>query len=941
MKSLLFLLLCLPLRAQENWKEVPVRTFGGVDTYHDSARINDSDSQDARNVLTDSGSLEKRLGNRRIISLGVSQDIRAVHEFITTGGTKYVVFHSSNSVYQTDLGGSPVALTTTSTSYEIDAASIFGNIYVVNGFDPSWSWNGTSTAAVAGMPKCKYIVAANERIYCANTDTSNIRVSVSSFGGAGYWTVPSIRTADSPAYFDFGKADGTGITCFKETPWGKFVGKPTKSFILKGYDNNTYYIRPVDPQIGCVDNRTVQMVEGNLIWLGQNGVYSWNGAGAPGLISREVDPDMKAIRQLASNKAFWNVSSQAEFQAGNLTPIGAGAPVDATTTPGSIFMTSTTFVDTSSANFTAGTMTRTSTDTIGSVTLWLTTRTIYGGDFVDGGAWLTGTNACSGTADGGTCTFGTRPITVACPSGNAKCGFLCEESGLAPMSQSACLGNDPLAYVIVSTFQWVDGCGTTLCTVQAASAIGSGGGSLYIGGITFSTRTYISITNSSLGGSYSLELTTMTGNGFYLSWDSKRNCNSCSGCALINNGVPGYCRDVSVSNVRISSYPSSGTFVSRTFDTTVATPTFSGMTVDYSSGSIGTLTFKEQDSADGASWGTAVAITPPAQPTLQRRYWRYEGDFATTSGTVTATINQVGTMTATTTGYYYSDVHFIGTALTSWLAFDAAESVVGSGSATYGVRAATYSFTSTAATPAWTAQTNHQNIVASTGTSTSLYYQWRALFSIPYATNTISISDGNSQWQEGTAVPAASFGFEQRYGLCAMFSTTTIKNDRCAVYQRNQKWTFFDGPSYYSIGMFDKIPTAGSGNGDGLVWQILRPNLYNDDGTAINAYWTTKDFTLGSPFNEKVLHEMWVDAAYNTYASSVTVGYSANRGTSFTSKDIDLHPARGYVSTFLTLDNGYDLGKFFKFKFSNSGNDQYLKINSFSALMEGKTITHD
>ena len=69
MKWLLLLaLLASPLRADEPVKFDPGQ-FGGLDTFHDSAAIGDTDAQDAENVLTDGGYLEKRTGNRRSATL--------------------------------------------------------------------------------------------------------------------------------------------------------------------------------------------------------------------------------------------------------------------------------------------------------------------------------------------------------------------------------------------------------------------------------------------------------------------------------------------------------------------------------------------------------------------------------------------------------------------------------------------------------------------------------------------------------------------------------------------------------------------------------------------------------------------------------------------------------------------------------------------------------
>ena len=922
----LTILLSLTCKAQENWAQIPIQGFGGVDTYHDSGVIDDHDAQDARNVLTDAGSLEKRPGNRRIVDSGLPNDVRFVGEYVNGSGTRYLIYHSSDAVWQTNLGGAPVKLSTTSTSYEVDCTTIFGNLYCGNNFDNSWFWNGTSTGVVSGMPKCKFLIGENERVYCANTNNSNVRVEISSYGGAGYWTVPSILTVDSPAFWDFVKNDGTGITCFKSTPWGKFVGKPGKTFVLKGYDNNTYYVRPVDMQIGCVDNRTVQMVEGNLVWLGQNGVYSWNGTGAPVLISQEIDNTVKQFRQLSSNSGFWNVTTQAEFQQGDLTASGAGAPISATIYSGAITPSSATF----QTIHTSATLVQVSTTLIpsGTSSLDITSAAIVGGHF----SASAGTDwTCNVDPIGGNTSCDDN-YSALCPSGSTdpQCLHLC--------GPESCSGS--VAVLKIKYISGVDG--TTVLQTDTITGNNSGQEQPQtrdMSGITASTSVLVQFYNSQDSSRAIKKLTIPK--GFNLIFEWKMSCTASGRCPGYA-GSPGAYSDHYISNVRLSSYPAVGTATSQTFDTTVSTPVFGPFQTTISSNSLATLSFQEQDSADGASWGTAAALVPGNRPALQRRYWRLIENFANSRATMTATATQPSTLAAQTTGYYNSAVHFVGSALTSWLAFDATEASVAGGSNTYWVRSSTNFFTIESSTPSWLGQPNHQNIVASTGVvSTGLYYQWRTLFNLNSATNTLVVTDVNSQWQEGTSVPAASLGFEQRYYLCGMYSTTTIKNDLCAVYQRNKKWTLFDGPSYYSIGLYNKIPTAGSGNGDGYLWNIMRPDLYSDDGAAISAYWITKDFSLGAPFNVKTLYEIWTDAKYNTYASSVTIGFAPNKGSSFTSKDVNLNPSSGFVSTFMTLDDGYKDGKYFKFKLSNSTNDHYMKVNSVSAILEKKATTHD
>ena len=443
--SLFLLSSSSPASAQES-EPLQIRDFCGLNTFRDPLKLNPCEAGAVSNMLTDSGFLEKRTGTTRMATILDGFPIRYLSEFIASSGSRYLISHSSSNIYQTDLGSASSAILVVDNGYEIDSVSAFGRHYFVNGKDAPFYWEVSSTSSISGMPTCSYVEFGDERLYCANDTVSSSRVNVSSFGGAGFWTVPSRLTADSPNNFTFQKDDGEGITCFKVTPWGKFIGKRRSFHILKGYDNNTYYKRVIDPSIGCVADRSFQMLDGIAVWLGLDAIYAWDGAGPPENISKDIEPTVLSIRQLNSIVDRWIVNSQLEWEEGTISKNGPTNSWSTTIDPGSIVpssfsVTETTALhfasgtvspagsistataslsiaqyastDTSQADFEAGTITNlNSTSSPGSLTLTGRSEYITNGDFETGGCsgWT-----CNGWAEhAGSGAGGSTSLRKAC-----------------------------------------------------------------------------------------------------------------------------------------------------------------------------------------------------------------------------------------------------------------------------------------------------------------------------------------------------------------------------------------------------------------------------------------------------------------------------------------------------------------------------------------------
>jgi hypothetical protein len=631
------------------------------------------------------------------------------------------------------------------------------------------------------------------------------------------------------------------------------------------------------------------------------GIYSYNGTSQPQLLSRDIDPLIRRIRQLDAQVAQWVVDIQADWQRGTVND--NSRTWDTVTVPGSVIMSSETFVDTSSTQFAMGTLTNVSTDTVDSLRLTVSTRLVNQGDFETSDTWT------CGTSGSGTCTIGavgtinaTTAVRLNDPSG---CGdfYLRVNKG---ESQEAWANNTisqgssgQFSFDFISQIGVLSTSSVRLCFQSTFPGSDPGCGN-----------------NGSLANIYSSTVPI----GFTLLFDF---INQCSGSTRV----------LYIDNVKMSSYVPSGTFTSRSFDTQVTTPTISPFVLNFSSNAQAAVTWQEQDSADGSSWGTAASLSPNASPASKRRYWRYQGNFTTTSGTMTARLEDVGTMTAIGTGTYRSEVHFVGTAISAWKQFNVTET--NPTGIAYHVRASTNIFTVNSSTPVWSYQINNQTVDIATGS----YFQFEIdSTSVTVATQGYVAARAAVNWQEGTAAPVASGYLDHRYYLCATVSSTSLVNDACLVLQKNNRWTTWTGPNIGAMASFDNDLVVGSADTDSRVWKIMQDGVYQDDGEAINAFWTTKDFTFGTPFQEDIVHEVWIDAAYVS-SSTITMGYAANRGSSFSNKSIDLDDVADYVNERVSLDKGYVQGRYFKLKFSNSTLDERFKINAFQIFSENKART--
>ena len=964
---LLLLLAAAPAQGSAVWTENQVQTFCGLDTFHDSSKIADCDSQDVQNFLTDSGTLEKFPGMSRIVTeVLAGYPVKFLGRFVANSGTKFLLIQSSASIYSTTLGGSPTLLQLQTTDDDVDMVQAFGKAYFVNGVDVAWSFDGTSTAAVSAIPTCFFVEFDHERIYCGKTTTSKAQVSVSSFGGAGFWTVPTTLTADSPTSFNFEQNDGKPITCLAKTPYGIFVGKRNSIYIVKGYDNSTYYKRLVSPNIGCVDDRSIQMVDGRLTWLSLEGIYSWDGSGPPALISGKIEPTVLSIRQLNSVLDSWMLTTEIEWETGTFGTNGPSNVWDSDTITGTLMPSSFTFVDTSSANFGAGLMVGISTRIyVSSITLGPNMGTqFFLDDFEDGGfgenptwtedqaGWAIGSAVAAGgrvacrvdaTETSASESNGIRVSSNVTPAGRWGIKLFRKEvtiSGGVTLFRFKFIsdpssGDGYALEAISNNVNPSDGSNMALRLVrrQSGSDVLISSQAINMAPTTSSTHTF-QVERSTVG-----VFRVLSNNGaavLFSGYDYELWPGTSQVKVSLEGSVSG-CGDpkIGVDSVTIAGFQSAGYMQSQVWDMKFSTPVGGPFLPSTTTPTGTTMSFMTRSGAAAAGPFSAwVAISTGGRVVEQGRYWQWQSSFTTTIGTVTPEVGQVP-LEATSTGYYYSPVQFIGTAISSWSTVDFTDEAL-AGRVAYAVRATTYSFAEDATLPAWTAHTNHTRPAISTGS----YVQER-IGAFPGSTSdTVRVNSSIWNWQEGTEKRVSSVFIDHRYFLCVSISTSGNVNDQCLVLQKNGEWTVMTGKNIDSLALYDDYPVAGSGDTDSNVWRIMDPNAKNFDVTIQTSTWVSKDFVLGEPFQNKILHGIWTEADYSA-SSTLTIGYAIGKSDSYTQKTIALDSTANFSNKFTTLDSGYTISKYLRFRFYNAGRDHSLKLNGYSFMTETEPMTQD
>ena len=364
-----------------------------------------------------------------------------------------------------------------------------------------------------------------------------------------------------------------------------------------------------------------------------------------------------------------------------------------------------------------------------------------------------------------------------------------------------------------------------------------------------------------------------------------------------------------------SSTISSGTYTSKSYDTFITTNLVSISSIGVTIASY-TPNLTLQTSNNGSIWrslGSGVASTSTF---AGNRYYRYISSFTINVDSMAATSLDDVTLVARATGSYVSEVHN-APSLSAWDSFGVTSQSDG-GTLTFFVRSSTGVFYATAtANPVWTSITAG----AVPSISTNPYFQFGSTFSITAATQNPTISDFTFNWFEGAASDK-TYALYHDNGLwwAVASGTGATTNNKIIKYDLlNQGYVIYDIPMN---GIYERSQNLYFGGVNaGKIYKF--GDTDNDDGSAINAYWKSKDFFGTNPFLDKDYKSLSVFAG-SVSNSTMTVTYTVS-GTSSTVITVPLYDS---TKSFIRHNRNLPLrvGNTINVKFGNNAADQPFEV---------------
>lgn len=921
MKRLLPLLLLLVssvVRADEPEQVFTLPLFKeGLHTRYSANVIPDGSLSEALNVLLDEdvdGVVVAARGrtkyNPTAISDGIATaTVRGLWPFDATDGTRYFVAFSSQSFYKSTGDGlwtQIAGLNGFSLATDFDCTQTIGKLWCANGV-VFFSWDGASTAAVAGAPIGSLVGKFRNRVLLSGISGSKGRVRGSGELDGTDWTVQIPGVSTTPFSIAFGGADdGEDVVCMMGAYQDAYiVGKRKSLWGLYGFGRTDFQVRELSREVGCIEQRSVKEKNNCLYWMSLRGIEKYCGASIV-RISDPIRDQIDTIIAAAGNLKSATDSSQADFEAGNLTASGPGAPVSAVIAPGSLVPSSATLFDTDWAAGPVYTQ-NIDTGTAGQISLTSTTvRDEWGGATIAGRlAWA---------EIGGT-------------------GFFTLSSGRLAAVDTGVDLNDNIATssVTYSTGSWkmtysqtgTNSCSFSVVCWQMRFMVNSGGDyyalQLRDGAVSTDVNHRLAILKSissvetsltevlvpiNLGQSYDFQVHKTTDgrifalvDGVFVSSTPAQTQVTDSVkfqlAASNHNGGATF-----FDNFYYYTYASSGTLRSRTFDTSFSTPTYGAFSSTFTTQQNieGQVRFFTQVSADGTTWDALVASSDTMKPAVaQKRYVRYELGMVPMVSTKTPTITDIS-LTANTTAYFISQCRNPSTTITEWENFSCTQDLNG-GELTYYISTGPTCHTVTRSTAVWTLQTNNTPIAV----ATAAYVAYRVLFGVDTDSDAPKVRDCTINWSAGASrPPVATSVYRDRYYLAYTSSTASgSANDHVLVLDKNDKWTLFDNHNCYSLSGYERKLYCGSSTSAGQVWMMDNGTDY--DGTAILSRIRTKAFNFGVPERRKSFSRLYLDLEPSpdpTQTISLTGRYILERSsTTHSLGAVDLNEDQGSILT--------------------------------------------
>lgn len=826
------------LKGEEAPQVLTAGPWSGVDTFHAPNTLAPDMVKDASNILFDEGLRAKqREGFSIFLTLPTSAPVRGAWSYTAQDGTEWVVLLSSHQLYGYNNSTTTLLLSGLDPDNDMDCAPGNGNLYCTDRSTDVFYFNGTSVSYVTNAPKGSLIEWWRNRLVLADVSGAQSQLFLSgqigdASGGVTDWTVGARST--SPVVWPLGGVnDGgnriRGLTCGPFDFCQVFTDRDMYGFF--GYDQRDFSMNKLYDGAGCIADKTIRQHQGVLRWLSRNGVegFDRNVLQFP-RISEDIRDQIEDVIALGGDELNWVQTTQADFAA------GTHAETSDSLSPGSVVLATLatwTATDTSGSDFGAGTLTNVTTQTVsGSLHLSVANANLNNNSFEDalGSEWTvtvgSGKNICAPPCPDGSWHFESWQKSVAGSPGvnwYITYSVLDENDAILYSNTTPALADSAWTqYTISYTFQQGQA-----YKIRLTNAAGTG----------VSAGEILDITSELFYGSGQTGLT------FYAQYNQ-------TGFQPPN--IYKFRMYIDYLQGGKSSI-TSGTFLSRTFDTAVTSPAWMASGANWSANGHN-ITAETQSSTDSTNWSSLVAWSTGSYPTSPfGRYMRYKLTLTLqSSGTALPYIEDVTFSARSATGAYTSQIKDRG-AVTVNGHFEA-NYILDGGSMTFWVRTATSA--AMVLSQPWTQQTPFTTMAG----STDPFFQAQTRFQIYAATQNPTLYDFTDFWNTGGVRPTMPAEvYRDRYHL---FYTTSseadARNTKVALIQRNGKWTFFDGITGASACLYRNKFLVGDSQATGRVFQLY--SGHDDAGAEIETLLRLKDYDGGDEDAEKKFEYLFLTA---------------------------------------------------------------------------------
>lgn len=873
-KLITIFLLCIPCRILADTQAFGGQ-FQGINNGDASILIGDNEAQDASNVdITDNQyGIKKRAGYSQFQTIGVSTwPVRGGYFYTDVNGNKLLVNASSTTIYKSLNSGTYASIVTTDTAGSYyDFTDSQGYLWRANSNrDEIFRYDGSNRTYYPSTPKGNQIEAMPDRLAISGTSANPNRAN---FSAAADFTTFTTGILDTSAFTEDFSLPGQAINAIKYALGRLFAWTNTTTSYWAGNNQFDGIIKDVSTNIGCNQPDSILYDNSTIFWQAQDKhFYSYDG-NAIRKLSGKISGSVSGF--VGGETKLMTISEQTDWQ------LGTSSQVSTTLSVGDVVLSTWTDLDTSTANFTAGTSTMMYVEN-GNLIL-LSTGNVPDFSFSRGFTYpyLAGWE----NKDLGGC--GTNAWA-------AGPGYDSVAGGMAQRETSG-------ATIVVDVY----GPSNTVVATSTQAIPNDSTWHQYTGpSMAGLSGQSVKVALRGPSGVCESRSSTFTARGTNFTYYAFRSVTYSGGLYDVFEGGS----------------QSSGTFTSRTFDTALTSSAWLASSISSTTNS-NTISYWTQSSSDGSTWGSSVAWTngnaPGSSFARYIRYLVYMSSSATSSSALPY-ISDATLASRSSTGTWTSNALAIGSGITSFGNFGA-DTTLNGGTVNFAIRTATSA--AMLASASYVGVTNNTQITA----STNPYAQLKFDSSITLATQTPTVSNFTLFWNEGT--PTHTYGtIDKNHRLLwSLAENGSTANNVTYIYdQRFDSWLKYSIPFDAPVRVGDSTYFGGASTGVVYIW----PTGTNDAGSAITAYWKTKDFIGTDPFVEKTYNTVSLVAATQS-GSSLTLDTFIN-GVTTSTKTFTVSLTNSTMP-FIRFNDRFPngtTGSFINFKFGNTAADSPFEFYS-------------